>query len=78
MRKSNLLAAAAMTLMIGGGAFAKEKAQGAPKEKKICKADRESTSRIPKKTCLTQAEWDARKGQEGLDDAAAKLRGMGT
>jgi hypothetical protein len=78
MRKSNLLAAVAVTLIIGGAALAKEKAQGAPKEKKICKVDRESTSRIPKKTCRTQAEWDLRTSQEQLDDAAAKLRGAGT
>jgi hypothetical protein len=78
MRKSNLLAAVAATLMIGGAALAKEKAEGARKEKKICKVDRESKSRIPKKTCLTQAEWDLRTSQEQLDDAAAKLRGMGT
>ncbi len=78
MRKSNLLAAVAAIVMIGGPALAKEKAEGPRKEKKICKVDRESKSRIPKKTCLTQAEWDARTSQEGLDDAASKLRGMGT
>jgi hypothetical protein len=78
MRKLSLLAAFAVTLTAGGPALAKEKGEGPRKEKKICKVDRESKSRIPKKTCLTQAEWDARTSQEGLDDAANKLRGMGT
>ncbi len=78
MRRLNLLAAVAVTLMIGGAALAKEKAEGPRKEKKICKVDRESKSRIPKKTCLTQAEWDLRTSQEELDAAAARLRGMGT
>lgn len=77
MRKLNLLAAVAATFMIGGAALAKEKADGAPKEKKICKVDRTSSTRIPKKICRTQAEWDQRTSQEALDDAAAALRGMG-
>jgi hypothetical protein len=77
MRNLNLFAALAATLLVGGVAVAKEKADGAPKEKKICKSDRTSTSRIPKKTCRTQAEWDGRSSQESLDDAAARLRGMG-
>lgn len=77
MRKSNLLAAVAATLMIGGAALAKEKAEGAPKEKKICKVDRESKSRIPKKTCLTQAEWASKSAQDDLDDAVSRLRAQG-
>jgi hypothetical protein len=78
MRKSNLLAAVAATFLIGGAALAKGKAEGAPKEKKICKVDKESKTRIPKKICRTQAEWDSRTTQDELDDAAARLRGMGT
>jgi hypothetical protein len=78
MRKFNLLAAVAVTLMIGGAAFAQEKAERAPKEKKICKVDKSTKSRIPKRTCLTQAEWDSRTSQGALDAAEAKLRGIGT
>lgn len=77
MRKLNLLAAVAAISLAGGTAIAEEKPVKAPKEKKICKSDRMSTSRIAKKICRTQAEWDGRSGQESLDDAAAKLRGMG-
>jgi hypothetical protein len=77
MRNLNLVAAVAAILLVGGAAVAKEKADKPPKEKKICKADKESTSRIPKKTCLTQAEWDERAGQGALDEAAGKLSGMG-
>lgn len=78
MLKLNLLAAVAATFMVGGTATAAgEKPAKPPKEKKICKADRMSTSRIPKKICKTQAEWDGRSSQESLDDAADKLSGMG-
>jgi hypothetical protein len=77
MRRLNLIAAVAATLLVGGVAVAKEKTAGPPKEKKICKSDRMSTSRIPKRICRTQAEWDGRSSQESLDDAAGKLRGMG-
>jgi len=76
MRRSNLLAAVAATFMVGG-ALAKEKAEDAPKEKKICKAVKTSSSRIAaKKVCHTQAEWNSAASQEELDDAAARLRGM--
>ncbi len=77
MRNLNLIAALAATLMVGGVAVAKEKADRPAKEKKVCRSDRMSTSRIPKKICRTQAEWDGRSTQEDLDDAASKLRGMG-
>ena len=76
MRKLNLLAAVAVLSLAGGVAVAQEKPVKAPKEKKICKSDRTSTSRIPKKICRTQAEWDGRATQEDLDDAASRLRGM--
>jgi hypothetical protein len=77
MRKVNLLAAVAATLLIGGTAVAKsDKPDHAPKEKKICRSDKMSTSRIPKKICRTQAEWDGRNGQQDLDDAAGRLSGM--
>lgn len=80
MLKSNLLAAVAATLLIGGTAVAKDETAKPPKEKKICKGLKTSTSRIPaKKVCRTQAEWDqaASNTQEDLDDAAGRLRGMG-
>ncbi|MEA3010594.1 MAG: hypothetical protein QOJ91_2286 [Sphingomonadales bacterium] len=77
MLKLNLLAAVAATLLVGGTAVAKDKAEHAPKEKKICTTDRMSTSRIPKKICRTQAELDRKNNQEDLDDAAGKLRGIG-
>lgn len=81
MLKTNLLAAVAATLLAGGTAVAADAGQAKPakpaKEKKICKADRMSTSRIPKKICKTQAQWEGRGSQEDLDDAAARLNGMG-
>lgn len=77
MLKLNLLAAVAATLLIGGTAAAGEKTAKPPKEKKICKADRMSTSRIPKKICRTQAEWEGRSSQEELDAATDKMSGMG-
>lgn len=77
MRKSSLLAAFAVTLLAGGGAVAKEKPADAPKEKKICKSVKTSSSRIPaKKICKTEAEWAQASSQEELDDAAGRLRGM--
>ncbi len=81
MLKTNLLAAVAATLLAGGTAVAADGAQPKPakpaKEKKICKSDRTSTSRIPKKICKTQAEWEGRGSQEDLDDSADRLSGMG-
>jgi len=77
MRKLSLVAAFAVTLMAGGAAVAKEKAAEAPKEKKICKATKTTSSRIPaKKVCRTEAEWAQRSSQEDLDDAEARLRGI--
>jgi hypothetical protein len=79
MLKLNLLAAIAATLLIGGTAVAKDETVKAPKEKKICRGQRTSTSRIPaKKVCRTQAEWNQASSntQEDLDDAAGRLRGM--
>lgn len=77
MGKSNLLAAVAATLLAGGVAVAKEKPQEAPKEKKICKATKTTSSRIPaKKVCRTAAEWAQASSQEDLDAAEGRLRGM--
>lgn len=77
MVKFSLLTAVAITFLAGGVAVAKEKVDGAPKEKKICKVTKKTSSRIPaRKDCRTQAEWDAAGGQESLDDAEGRLRGM--
>ena len=77
MRKLNLLAAIAAISLAGGVAVAKEKSGEAPKEKKICKGDPGSTSRIAKKkVCKTKADWARTSNQEDLDDGERKLRGM--
>ncbi|HYI40904.1 MAG TPA: hypothetical protein VE053_11360 [Allosphingosinicella sp.] len=76
MRNLSLLAAIAALSLAGGAAVAQEKPAKAAKEKKICKGEATSTSRIGKKTCRTKAEWDRMAGQEDLDDAASRLRGM--
>ena len=57
-----IVAAAAGALVATGGASAKEKKPEDP-DKKICKFEGDSTSRIAKKTCKTRAEWDALKAQ---------------
>lgn len=76
MRKLNLLAAVAATLLVGGTAVAKDgKPAGVSKEKKICKADPDSTSRIVKKVCRTKAEWDQSTGR-GLNEATNRLGGI--
>lgn len=79
MRNLNLLAAIAAISLAGGAAVAaEEKPAKAPKEKKICKGEAGSTSRIAKKRiCRTQAEWASMSGQDDLDDAADRLSGMG-
>lgn len=77
MVKLSLLTAVAYTFLAGGVAVAKDKADGAPKEKKICTVSKTTTSRIPRKTCRTQAEMDMRSAQDDLDDAVAKLRTTG-
>ncbi|MGA9582721.1 MAG: hypothetical protein WBR13_12215 [Allosphingosinicella sp.] len=77
MRKLNLLAAVAIISLAGGTAAADPQPAKAPKEKKICKGDRTSTSRIAKKrVCRTKAEWASMANQEDLDDAGGRLRGM--
>ncbi|MGA9582722.1 MAG: hypothetical protein WBR13_12220 [Allosphingosinicella sp.] len=77
MVKLSLLTAVAFTFLAGGVAIAKEKAKVEPREKKICLVTKKTSSRIPaKKDCRTQAEWDAVGGQESLDDAEGRLRGM--
>ena len=77
MRKLSLLVAFAVLLPAGGAAFAKEKAKGdAPRERKICKSVKTTSSRIAaKRICKTEAEWAQASSQEELDDAAGRLRG---
>lgn len=60
MRYLTILAAAAATLL-AGAAVAKDKpADGQPKEKKVCRVEVLSNSRIPeRRICRTEAEWAA-------------------
>jgi hypothetical protein len=75
--KLSLLAALAFIFLAGGAASAGEKGKGEPREKKICKTMKTSSSRIPaKKVCKTEAEWARASSQEELDDAESRLRGM--
>jgi hypothetical protein len=57
MRHFNVLAAIAAAMLVGGIAGAKDKPEGV-KEKKICRDDMVSNSRIAvRKICRTKAEW---------------------
>ena len=56
MRHFNILAACAATLMLGSVASAKDTPEE-PKEKKICRFESDSTSRLGKRVCRTKAEW---------------------
>jgi hypothetical protein len=80
MRKFTALAAVAAIMTVGGTAVAKEKKADSPgevKEKKICKSQISTGSRLAqKKVCRTQAEWNAMGGQDALDDAVGKLQGI--
>jgi hypothetical protein len=61
MRNFNILALACALAMIGGTAIAKDKPAEPNGEKKICKYEGSSTSRISRKrVCMTKAEWDER------------------
>jgi hypothetical protein len=76
MRKMSLLAAIAILSLAGGTAVAEEKPAKPVKEKKICKSEPDSASRLGKKqVCKTKAEWARQSNPEGLD-ADNKLRGM--
>lgn len=78
MRKLSLLAAIAALSMTGGAAMAQEKAAKPAKEKKICKGEPDSTSRIARKRiCKTKAEWaQSSNQQQDMGDAENKLRGI--
>ena len=63
-----ILAAAAAALAFAGGAAAAKDRKPEDPNKKICKFEGDSTSRIAKKTCKTRAEWDAMKQEpKGVD-----------
>jgi hypothetical protein len=69
MRKFNILAAVAATMLVGGVAVAKEKPANAG-EKKVCRIEMPAVGRIPeKRVCRTKAEWEAITA-EGQRDAA--------
>jgi hypothetical protein len=72
MRHFNILAAVAATMLMGGVAIAKDKPEGASKEKKICRTEGDSTSRIAaKRICRTKAEWEGRSSETQRDAARA-------
>ena len=67
MRALNLAVVGA-ALLLSGAAAAKDKDQPEQvKEKKICKGEASSFSRLPKKICKTKAEWKA----EGVEVPAS-------
>ena len=77
MRYLSLLAAVAALSIAGGSAVAQEKPAKPAKEKKICKGEQDSTSRIAKKRiCKTKAEWAEASNQQDMGDAENKLRGV--
>jgi len=77
MRALNLAVIGAALLLSGAGAAAKDKGQPEQvKEKKICKGESSSFSRLSKKVCKTKAEWDATSGQNNVEADEARLRLM--
>lgn len=57
MRQFNVLAAIAAAMLMSGAAGAKDKAEG-EKEKKICRSETASNSRIAtRRICRTKEEW---------------------
>jgi hypothetical protein len=76
MRELKLLAAIAAFSLCGGAAVAQEKPVKPAKEKRICKGEQDSTSRIGKKVCKTKAEWEGSSGQQDMGEVQNKLRGM--
>jgi hypothetical protein len=67
MRKINILAAVAATLVLGSMASAKDKPEGA-KEKKICKFEGDSSRRLGgRRVCMTKEEWAGETNRRQLD-----------
>jgi hypothetical protein len=56
----------------GGGAEGEKPAKPA-KPKKICRETDQSYTRMPTRSCKTQAQWDA---EDGRRDSADKLKGQ--
>jgi hypothetical protein len=83
MRKVSLLAAIAALSLAGGTAVAAEATDGkpvkAPKEKKICKGEVNSNSRIAKtRVCRTAAQWaehEDRQASENNDKPRGRRSG---
>jgi hypothetical protein len=72
-----LLSAAAPDVQPVAGSTPAQPPVAATKPKKICRAEVGTGSILPKRTCLTQAEWDARaRATEG--DAEALRRAQGS
>lgn len=68
MRHFNIFAAVAATVLLGTMAGAKDKPEGAAKERKICRTEGDSTSRIAaKRICRTKAEWEGRSSETQRD-----------
>lgn len=67
MRRFNILAAVAATILVGGIAPAKEK-RDQPKEKKICRHEPSSTSRLGTKICRTKKQWEAQRDSGRTED----------
>jgi hypothetical protein len=80
MCKVSLLAAIAALSLAGGTAVAQTadgKPVNAPKEKKICKGDVNSNSRIAKtRVCRTAAEW-AEQSNQNASENEDRVRQMG-
>ena len=58
---STMAALAATTSLIGSPAFGSPTgdSSAATEQKMICKSQKSSTSRVPKRTCMAKAEWEA-------------------
>jgi hypothetical protein len=54
------LAAFALSLGLATATFAAETTPPAEPDKKICRKETMPNSRIPVRSCLTQAQWDAK------------------
>ncbi|MFL6856533.1 MAG: hypothetical protein ACJ8EB_01350 [Allosphingosinicella sp.] len=60
MRNLTNLAALAAAMLLAGAAVAKDKVEGEPKAKKICRVEIVSNSHIPeRRVCRTEAQWAA-------------------
>jgi hypothetical protein len=58
MHVFKIFAATALLVVPAGAAFAKEKAVAAAKEKKVCRYEDDTGSRLARhRTCMTTAEW---------------------